>query len=129
MADRIDIHVWVPAQSYETLTGSSAQTENSATVRMRVEKARAIQAKRFAGLAIYTNSEMHIPHIKKYCVLDASGERIAQKAVDAYGYSARTYHNLLKLSRTIADLDAQEQIQERHVLEALGYLRKDTLVA
>ncbi len=128
IADRIDMHVWVPAQSYETLTGSSAQTENSADVRARVENAREIQRKRFVQLAIYTNSEMRIPHIKKYCVLDNAGERIAQKAVDTYGYSARTYHNLLKLSRTIADLDNQETIQERHVLEALGYLKKDTLI-
>lgn len=129
IADRIDIHVWVPAQSYETLTAVDPRAEDSKTVQLRVEKARAIQKERFARLALYTNSEMHIPHIKKYCTLDAAGERIVQKAIDAYGYSARTYHNLLKLSRTIADLAGQESICETHVLEALGYLRKDVLVA
>lgn len=123
------MHVWVPAQSYETLTAPSPGGENTATVRKRVEKARTIQEQRFANLAFYTNSEMRIPHIKKYCALDEKGERIVQRAIDMHGYSARTYHNLLKLSRTIADLDNSETIRECHVLEGLGYLRKDTLVA
>lgn len=125
IADRIDIHLWVPSQTYEILS-ADAQGETSTAVRKRVERARAMQKERFVNEKITSNAEMGITHVKKYCVLDTAGESIAQKAVDIQGLSARGYHNLLKVARTIADLAGTPEIREGHLAEALGYMRKET---
>jgi len=127
IADRIDIHIEVPHQKYEVLT-SGKLGEPSVKVRERVERAREIQKERFrkektlpvqqAGLC---NSEMLIPQIKKYCVIPQQAEQFLQKSVDKDRLSARGYHKVLKLSRTIADLASREKINTNDVLSAIKY--------
>jgi magnesium chelatase family protein len=127
IADRIDIHIEVPHQKYEVLT-SGKIGEPSAKVRERIERAREIQKERFknektlpvrqAGLC---NSEMLIPQIKKYCAIPPQAEQFLQKSVDKDRLSARGYHKVLKLSRTIADLASREKINTDDVLSAIKY--------
>lgn len=120
LSDRIDLHIEVPAIKYEKLTGEKSG-EDSATVRERINQAREIQQKRFANENIHNNSEMKIPHLKKYCQLDLVGQEILKTAVLNLRLSARSYHRVLKLSRTIADLAAAPEIQAKHLTEALQY--------
>ncbi len=118
LADRIDIHIEVPHQKYEILTAENSG-ETSGEIRKRVEQARAIQRKRFGkGLS---NSEMTILQIKKYCSVPKDAETALQKAVDKDRLSARGYHKVLKLARTIADLGERETISTQDVLSAIKY--------
>lgn len=117
LMDRIDIFVQVPSLKYEELI--SPDKENlSDEIRMKIEKAREIQKQRFGNL---TNSEMKIPQIKKYCQVDSKSQSILRKYVDSGKLSARGYHRVLKVSRTIADLDEKENISFENVSEALMY--------
>jgi magnesium chelatase family protein len=116
IADRIDIHIEVPHQSYEILT-SKKSGEASSIISQRVEKARKIQEMRQEA----PNSELKIPQIKKYCAVPAEAEQLLQKAVDKDRLSARGYHKVLKLSRTIADLASQDQINTDDVLSAIKF--------
>jgi len=120
LLDRIDLHVEVPRLKYEEMSKESFG-ETSKTVRERVAKAREIQALRFKDEKILTNREMSIHHIKKYCALDETAEKMMKSAVSSMGFSTRTYHRLLKISRTIADLDNCENIKPQHLAEALQY--------
>jgi magnesium chelatase family protein len=95
--------------------------ETSAQIRERVVKARNIQIERYKGLGIYTNSELTPKLIKKYCQLDESSAGILRNAVTKFNLSARAYDRILKLSRTIADLDASENIQVQHIAQAIQY--------
>lgn len=114
IADRIDIHIEVPHQKYEILI-SHKLAESSASIRTRVEHARAIQKQRLGA----SNSEMSISQIRKYCTVPANAETFLQKAVDKDRLSARGYHKVLKLARTIADLAARENIHTDDVLGAI----------
>ncbi|MDP3778490.1 MAG: YifB family Mg chelatase-like AAA ATPase [bacterium] len=118
--DRIDIHITVPAVDYESLH-SAAQGESSANIRTRVIAARDRQSARFAHLPIRTNAEMGLREIKEFIHLDDSLKSYLRMAHDKYHLSARGYHRLLKLSRTIADLEDSDDIKELHLLEALQY--------
>jgi len=120
LLDRIDLHIEVPRLKYEEMAKESFG-ETSRTVRERVSKAREIQASRFKNEGILTNREMSIRHIKKYCALDEMAEKMMKSAVSSMGFSTRTYHRLLKISRTIADLDNSENIKPQHLAEALQY--------
>ena len=120
LLDRIDLHVEVPRLKYEEMSKESFG-ETSKTVRERVAKAREIQALRFKDEKILTNREMSIHHIKKYCALDETAEKMMKSAVSSMGFSTRTYHRMLKISRTIADLDNCENIKPQHLAEALQY--------
>ncbi len=120
LLDRIDLHIEAPRLKYEEMT-KEAGGEASAAVRKRVEKAREIAAARFKSEGILTNREMTVKHIKKYCPLDESGEKIMKNAVSGMGLSARTYHRLLKIARTVADLENSENIKPHHLGEALQY--------
>ena len=123
IADRIDIHIEVPHQKYEVLT-SARQEEPSYKVRERVERARKIQKERFqkeGRTKTLCNSEMTIPQIKKICVIPKEAEVFLAKAVDKDRLSARGYHKVLKLSRTIADLAARENINTQDILGAIKY--------
>ena len=120
LLDRIDLHVEVPRLKYEEMSKESFG-ETSKTVRERVAKAREIQALRFKNERILTNREMSVRHIKKYCALDETAEKMMKSAVSSMGFSTRTYHRLLKISRTIADLDNCENIKPQHLAEALQY--------
>ncbi|MCX6813739.1 MAG: YifB family Mg chelatase-like AAA ATPase [Candidatus Azambacteria bacterium] len=120
LLDRIDLHVEVPRLKYEEMAKESFG-ETSKIVRERVSKAREIQALRFKNEGILTNREMSVKHIKKYCALDEMAEKMMKSAVSSMGFSTRTYHRLLKISRTIADLDNCENIKPQHLAEALQY--------
>ncbi len=124
LLDRIDLHVEAPRLKYEEMAKENSG-ETSETVRKRVDKARRIQFDRFKNDGILTNREMSPRHIKKYCGLDESGEKIIKSAVSALGLSTRTYHRLLKISRTIADLDDSPNIEARHIAEAIQYRPKE----
>ncbi len=127
LLDRIDIHVEVDEVHYDELT-SSETAESSATVKERVDAARKIQTRRFEGSAVHSNSKMTSEMIKKYCALDASGERILSNAFDKLGFSARAYTRILKVARTIADLDGNPKIESKHIAEAIMYRSLDKAV-
>jgi magnesium chelatase family protein len=97
----------------------------SAAVRERVSLAREVQLKRFSGEGIYSNSQMRPKHLKKFCRLDASGQGVLDHAVQQLGLSARAYHRLLKVARTIADLDGKKDIVRDHLFEAIQYRTLD----
>ncbi len=118
--DRIDLHVEVPRLKFEKLQ-EKISGESSAEIRKRVESARKIQQKRFSGLDIVTNSEMNSNQIKKFCVLDEKSIEILRTAVSSLHLSARAFHRIIKISRTIADLAGVEKIEQNHVAEALQY--------
>jgi len=122
LLDRIDIVIDVPRLKInELMENSSEKIETSEQIRERVIKARNIQMKRYEGLGIYTNSELTPKLIKQYCKLDAQGSSLIKMAVQKFNLSARAYDRLLKLARTIADLDNSENIQAIHVAQAIQY--------
>lgn len=122
LLDRIDLYIETPAVAYEKLEGKEG--EPSASVRERVMRAREVQKKRFRNLSIRANAEMGLREIKQFIRVAETLKPILRKAHEEYHLSARAYHRLLKLSRTIADLDGSEEIKELHISEALGYRPK-----
>jgi len=124
LLDRIDIHVDVPPVDYRDLV-SDLPGEPSASIRQRVEAARRTQHERFAGQGFFTNSRMQMTHIRKYCRLDGDGQLLVRQAMQSLGLSARAYNKILKVARTIADLEGCEQIQAPHVSEAINYRTLD----
>lgn len=125
LLDRIDIHIEVVPVKYEKLS-EPVKIEKSTDVRSRVIKAREIQAKRYSSVAgIYSNSQMTSSLQRKYCQLDESGGRLLKTAMDMRGLSARAYDRILKVARTIADLDESEFIQASHISEAINYRNLD----
>lgn len=124
LLDRIDIQVEVTKVSYQKLD-SNIKIETSSQIRKRVNLARKIQIKRYSPYGIYSNSELTPNLIEKYCKLDTSSKIILQKSFEKLGLSARAYHRILKVSRTIADLDGKEQIEAKHVAEAIQYRNLD----
>lgn len=127
MLDRIDLHIETPPVAFEKLEGKEG--ESSADIRARVEKARALQKKRFRDLSIYTNAEMGLRELKRFVPIQGSLRSVLQLAHEQHRLSARAYHRLLKLSRTIADLEGAEDVRVNHVLEALQYRPKLELSA
>ncbi len=122
--DRIDLHIEVPSVKYEQLR-TEGESEKSAAVRERVLLARQIQLKRLPGEGVYSNSQMKPKHLKKFCRLDDAAQSILDRAVRQLGLSARAYHRILKVARTIADLEAAENILSVHLLEAIQYRSLD----
>ncbi|MFC1686486.1 YifB family Mg chelatase-like AAA ATPase [Patescibacteria group bacterium] len=119
--DRIDLQVEVARVKYEKLA-SQEEGETSETVRKRVEVARKIQSSRFGpNSRIKTNAEMELMEIKKYCQIDNKGQELLKSAVTQMTLSARAYHRVLKVARTIADLEKSEKIKPQHIAEALQY--------
>jgi magnesium chelatase family protein len=127
LLDRIDIHVDVPAVRFKELSerGGAPEGETSAAVRARVVAARARQRERFRGSRVFANAQMSSRLIRRHCRLDAEGERLLEQAMTRQGLSARAYDRILKVSRTIADLEASEEIRPAHVAEAVGYRSLD----
>ncbi|GAB4504295.1 MAG: YifB family Mg chelatase-like AAA ATPase [Anaerolineales bacterium] len=123
MLDRIDIHIEVPRVDYEKLS-SDRLGETSATIRERVQTARERQRARFQGTDIVCNSDMRVAEVRKFCKLDEAGDTLVRTAMSQLNLSARSYHRVLKLARTIADLAGSEQIQPVHLAEALQYRPK-----
>ena len=124
LLDRIDIQIHVDNVSYEDLVDEKSG-ESSYEVRRRVNKARLVQKERFCGEGIMTNSQMKEKHLKKYCALDEECEKIMKRSFDTLGLSARGRSRILKVARTIADLDFSENIRKKHLLEAIGYRNFD----
>ena len=120
LMDRIDIHVEVPAVKYEKLSDDRLG-EPSSVVRQRVEAAREIQRRRFEGTAMACNADMGPAQIREFCQVDEGGRNLIKAAMQQLHLSARAYHRVLKLARTIADLAGSEQIQTAHIAEAIQY--------
>jgi len=120
LMDRLDIHIDVPSVEYDKLA-DQRMGETSAAIRERVEKARNTQHARFAGTDIVSNASMGPTEVRQYCMLDEAGRSLLKAAMQQLGMSARAYHRILKLSRTIADLAGSEQIQTPHLAEAIQY--------
>jgi magnesium chelatase family protein len=125
LLDRIDIHIEVPAVKFKELSAKE-KSELSEKIRDRVIEAREVQIKRYEGNPhIYNNSDMRSKEVKKYCKLDSSGEELLKMAMTKLGLSARAYDRILKVSRTIADLDKSAEIQPQHISEAIQYRSLD----
>lgn len=122
--DRIDLHIDVPQLSYEDMSAKK-QGETSKIIRERVCKARKIQENRFKEQSFFTNTEMGPTEIDKYCVLDNESKQVLERAVKMFKFSARAYTRILKVARTIADLDNKENIQIAHISEAVQYRMLD----
>lgn len=118
--DRIDLHIEVPRLQFEKLE-SKKPSEKSMDIRKRVELARDIQRKRFEKSNILTNSEMLVEQIKEFCPLDTTCVELLRQAVSTFHLSARGYHRLIKVARTIADLESVEHITSQHIAEAIQY--------
>ena len=118
--DRIDIQVEVEPVKYDDLS-SKEVLETSADIRKRVERARKIQLERYKNEKIYNNANLSARQIKKYIILDEKLEKIIEFAFKKFKFSARSFNKILKLTRTIADLDGSEEIKEEHLLEAIRY--------
>ena len=122
--DRIDIHVEVPRVDYDKLLGTEI-TDNSQEIRQRVENARRWQTERFKDApGLHANADMSVGEIDDYCVLQPDAQQVLSLSVRKMNLSARSYHRVIKLSRTIADLAGVAEIETNHILEALNYRPK-----
>lgn len=125
LLDRIDLHVEVTPVPFSELNQQKSG-ETSAAIRERVIKARGLQSKRFAGLpGIYCNAQMQSKELKAYCGLSDAGNQLLKNAMEKLGLSARAYDRILKVGRTIADLDYSENIEPQHIAEAIQYRSLD----
>ncbi len=124
MLDRIDIHIEVTPVKYDALS-SERETESSKTIKERVDKARTIQNERYKNVGIHSNAELNSELIKKYCKLDKESNEILKKAFEKLGFSARAHDKVIKLARTIADLDNEKNILSKHIAEAIQYRNLD----
>jgi len=124
LLDRVDIHVDVPALRYKELAGDYAG-EPSSQVRQRINQARKTQRERFRGQRIFSNGAMTSRQIKKFCSLDEEGRDVLKMAINELGISARAYDRILKVARTIADLEGVESIKAYHISEAIQYRTLD----
>ena len=127
LLDRIDLFVTVDGVEYDELR-SSSEEESSAEVRKRVAAARAIQRKRFSADGIHTNAEMNNAHMEKYCKLDPGSEKLLAAAYRKFGLSARGVTRILKVARTVADLQGRESIAASDIAEAIQYKAKERLL-
>lgn len=126
LMDRIDIHIDVPAVNYKEMR-SGAVPESSAAIRERVIRAREVQLKRFAASRekIYCNAQMAPRHLRTFCELSADSERLLERAMTQQGLTARAHDRILKLARTIADLEGAAGIEPKHIAEAIQYRTLD----
>jgi len=124
LLDRIDIHIEVKQVKYKNFN-SELKRESSKEIKKRVDNARKIQVNRYREYGIYSNSELTPNLTEKYCVLGSEETRLLEKAFDNLGFSARAYNRILKVARTIADLDGEEKINVKHLSEAVQYRSLD----
>jgi magnesium chelatase family protein len=126
LLDRIDIHIDVPAVNYKELR-STVQAEPSSAIRDRVLEARGRQLKRFraAGEKFFANAQMGSRQIRTFCELSPDCERLLERAMTQQGLSARAHDRILKVSRTVADLEGAEHLEAKHIAEAIQYRTLD----
>jgi magnesium chelatase family protein len=126
LMDRIDIHVDVPAVNYKEMR-STTEPEGSAKIRERVVHAREKQLQRFATSRekLYCNAQMSSRHIRRFCELSADCERLLERAMTQQGLSARAHDRILKVARTIADLEDAPSLEPKHIAEAIQYRSLD----
>ncbi len=125
LLDRIDMHVEVPRLKFTEMSADQP-AESSAVVRARVNQARVIQQDRYQKeKQIHCNAHMQPKHLKKYCQLTPESQELLKNAINKLNLSARAYDRILKVARTISDLDNQPQIQSQHIAEALQYRSLD----
>lgn len=124
--DRIDIHIDVPAVNYKEMR-STNEPESSATIRERVIRARKKQLDRFATSRekLYCNAQMHSRHIRTFCELSTDCERLLERAMTQQGLSARAHDRILKVARTVADLEDAANLEPKHIAEAIQYRSLD----
>jgi magnesium chelatase family protein len=120
LLDRIDIHMEVPRVEYEKLSDDRLG-EPSAAIRARVEAARERQRQRFKGTRLLSNADMGPAEVREYCRIEDAGKSLLRAAMQQLHMSARAYHRILKLARTIADLAGSDDIQTAHLAEAIQY--------
>jgi magnesium chelatase family protein len=128
LMDRIDIHIEVPAIKFNEIA-SDVTAESSTLIRERVTRARQAQHVRFKSDGIYANAHMKPRHIRKYCKIDEDSLHLMEMAMNRLGLSARAYARILKVSRTIADLESSEKIASHHISEAIQYRSLDRKVS
>jgi magnesium chelatase family protein len=124
LLDRIDMHIEVPAVPFQELSGQADGT-SSAVMREQVRKARAVQQRRFGPDSATLNSRMTTRQLRRHCVLDDEGKKLLKAAMEELGLSARAHDRILRVARTIADLEGREAIQAAHVVESIGYRSLD----
>jgi magnesium chelatase family protein len=124
LLDRIDIHIDVPAVPYKELS-EERTGERSESIRQRVLRARQIQVERFKKEGIFSNGQMRTRHLRKYCQLGEEAKKLLETAIERLSLSARAYARILKVSRTIADMDGEEHILPHHLSEAIQYRTLD----
>jgi magnesium chelatase family protein len=124
LLDRIDIHLEVPRLNVEHLTNKRCG-EPSLDIRKRVDKALLIQKERYVDDGIHFNAHLESKELDKYCLLDKESEELLKLAILELGISARAYDKILKVSRTISDLDGKETIEAHHISEAISYRSLD----
>ena len=120
LLDRIDMHIEVSEVKYEDISDEASGLD-SETLRNSVLRARQLQEERYAKESFKLNGDLPDNKIRKYCKLDSACEKLMALSFKKYGFSARTYNKILKIARTIADLDSSENIKEMHLLEAIRY--------
>lgn len=124
LLDRIDIHIEVSQIKYEQLKRTE-KPETSQEIKSRVNQARKLQLERYQEYHIFSNSELSTQLIEKFCKLNKKSKQILETAFHKLGLSARAYHRILKVARTIADLEGYSEIQEKHLIEAIQYRSLD----
>ena len=122
--DRIDIHMEVPAVAYKDLS-TKESGRSSAEILERVKRAREIQSERFQRMKIHTNADMNSRQIRRFCEVDPESDGLLERAMEKLGLSARAHSRILKIARTIADLDESIDIKSEHVAEAIQYRSLD----
>ena len=125
LLDRIDIQVEVPPVNFDELTGKDTVEESSAEIKARVDRARHIQSERFAGTSTTCNAKMTPAQTREFCVLSPIAKALLKSAFDKLGLSARAYDKILRVARTVADLDGSEIIDIKHITEAIRYRSYD----
>ena len=124
LLDRIDIHIDVPPLKHREL-GGEPSGESSAVIRERVQRARQIQQERFRRSKAYCNAQMSTRQIRKHCQVEGEAKSLLELAMERLGLSARAYDRILKVARTVADLEGAEGIQASHIAEAIQYRSLD----
>jgi len=124
MLDRIDIHLEVPRLKLEHLT-EKRRGEQSEEIRKRVDNARVVQKARYKNYNVFFNAHLEPKELEKYCTMDKESEELLKLAILELGISARAYDKILRVSRTIADLDGKITIEAHHISEAISYRSLD----